>query len=178
MFSPLSKPPSSHPFSYPLTHLLPSFLVICLLPFSMVRKLSCVLISSQNILSITLTGFTCLSLLRPVEVSGRFLPYPTNLRLQSQWHILPSTPIAISRLLFFYHCLYFCYASVSLVFFDWIHSVRKNRLKCSDGETQGENSSANMLWYNAFTLWEPITAFISNNSDYMAEYKAAPRIII
>lgn len=120
MFSPVSKPPSSHPFSYSLTHLLPNFLLTCLLPFSMVRKLSCVLISSQDILSITSAGFTCLSLLCPVEDSARFLPYPTNLRLQSQWHRLPSTPIAISRPLFFYHCLYFCYASLSLVFFDWI----------------------------------------------------------
>ena len=119
MFSPLSKPPSSHPFSYPLTHILPNFLLTCLLPFSMVRKHSCVLISSQNILSITSTGFTYLSLLRPVEDSARFLAYPTNLRLQSQWHSLPSTPIAISRPLF-YHCLYFCYASLSIVFFDWI----------------------------------------------------------
>ena len=40
-------------------------------------------------------NWVCLSLPRPVEVSGRFLPYPTNLRLQSQWHILPSTPVAI-----------------------------------------------------------------------------------
>lgn len=56
--------------------------------------------------------------------------------------------------------LLLCILVVSLFWLN--HSVRKNRLKYSDEETQGENSSANTLWCNAFTsLWEPITAFMN-----------------
>lgn len=86
------------------------------------KQTPCILISSQSILSISPSWLTCLPLQPLVEDFAPCVPHCANLRIQSQWHILPAHlpfPPPTSRPLFF-HCLYFCSASLPLFYFDWM----------------------------------------------------------